>query len=144
MEFVEVIPKPGPCEDRPDDDVAEGMANEAVRTEVTHVSVAAGGQLLCSGALRGRRPPPPQLGRSDKEGFQPTLIGFPDSGHSEPEMETRGTRPLPPSVIRRNMGVWPGSVLLEQPCLCSVSHLWPPGGPGHLQGETPLPWLFMT
>lgn len=30
MEFVEVIPEPGPCEDRSDDDVAKRMANEAV------------------------------------------------------------------------------------------------------------------
>lgn len=29
VEFVEVIPEPGPREDRPDDDVAEGMADEA-------------------------------------------------------------------------------------------------------------------
>ena len=29
VEFVEVIPEPGPREDRPDDDVAERMADEA-------------------------------------------------------------------------------------------------------------------
>lgn len=39
VQFVEVIPEPGPSKDRSDDDVAERMANEAGKREIIQVSV---------------------------------------------------------------------------------------------------------
>lgn len=41
MEFVEVIPEPGPGEDRSDDDVAKRMADEAVERGSAPVSASA-------------------------------------------------------------------------------------------------------
>lgn len=138
MEFVEVIPEPGPREDRPDDDVAKGVADEAVGTE-PHVSAAVvgGGGTAAVLEAEGSRHPPPRLGGS---GCQPTLPGLPASGHSALGIGNSGTRPLLPSVVRREVRACGWAPLGNEPRPCSVSCLRPPGGPGHSQDGTPLPW----